>query len=124
MGRRATVEELLARAESKDSKRGAHAECDPVRNREKHVKKPRKDQDKTVRRYVLHIISSPRVPFIVLKLSCSQHSLTKWHLPVMQRDAAKYRRPLPSEEMAYKHYLRPSITTPDLVTSSGFYYQH
>ena len=40
---RATAEELLAQAEAKGYKRGAHAEYNQVRNREKHVKKTKKD---------------------------------------------------------------------------------
>ena len=55
MGRRATAEELLAQAEAKGYKRGAYADCDQVRNREKHVKKTKKDQDRTLRRYVLYV---------------------------------------------------------------------
>ena len=53
MGRRTTAAELLAQAEAKGYKRGAHAELDQVRNREKHVKKTKKDQDATLHRYVL-----------------------------------------------------------------------
>jgi hypothetical protein len=59
MGRRATVEELLAQAEAKGYKRGAHVECNQVRNREKHVKKTKDDQDRTLRRYVLYVIEAP-----------------------------------------------------------------
>ena len=36
MRRQATAEELLAQAEAKGYKRGAHAECDQVRDREQH----------------------------------------------------------------------------------------
>ena len=63
MGRQATAEELLAQAEAKGYKRGAHAERDQVRNREKHVKKVIKDQDRTLRRYVLYVNRRPRAPF-------------------------------------------------------------
>jgi hypothetical protein len=45
MGQRATAEELLFQAEAKDYKKGAHAECGQVRNREKHIKKIKKNQD-------------------------------------------------------------------------------
>ena len=53
MGRPVTAEELLAQAKAKGYKRGAHAECDQVRNREKHVKTTIQDQDRTLRRYVM-----------------------------------------------------------------------
>jgi hypothetical protein len=53
MTRRATAEELLAQAEAKGYKKGAHAEHDQVRHRGKHVKKAKKDQDATLRQYVL-----------------------------------------------------------------------
>ncbi len=54
MGRReATVTELVAQAESNGYKRGAHQEKDMVRMREKHVKKTKKDQDATLKRYIL-----------------------------------------------------------------------
>lgn len=53
MGQRnVTAEELLARAEANGYKRAAHEVADEVRGREKHVKKT-KDQDRTLRRYVL-----------------------------------------------------------------------
>ena len=55
MGRRATTAELLAQAEAKGYKKGAHAACEQVRDREKHVKKTKKDQDRTLRRYVLYL---------------------------------------------------------------------
>jgi hypothetical protein len=44
---------LLARAEANGYQRGAHREADEVRGREKHVSKTKKDQDGTLRRYVL-----------------------------------------------------------------------
>lgn len=71
MGRQATAEELLAQAEARGYKRGAHAECDQVRNREKHVKKTIKDQDRTLQRYVLYVNRSPRALFTVPQLSRS-----------------------------------------------------
>ena len=54
MGRAATVEELLVEAEANGYKRGAHAERDQVRHREKHVKKTKQDQDATLHHYVLY----------------------------------------------------------------------
>ena len=59
MGRRATVEELLAEAEANGYKRGAHAERDQIRHREKHVKKTKQDQDATLHRYVLYAEPPP-----------------------------------------------------------------
>ena len=59
MGRRATVEELLAEAEANSYKRGAHAERDQVRYWEKHMKKTKLDQDITLHRYVLYAETSP-----------------------------------------------------------------
>ena len=59
MGRRATVEELLAEAEANGYKRGAYAEYDQVRHREKHVKKTKLDQDITLHRYVLYAETPP-----------------------------------------------------------------
>jgi hypothetical protein len=54
MGQRdVTADELLARAEANGYKRGAHKVADEVRGQEKHVKKTKKDQDRTLRRYVL-----------------------------------------------------------------------
>jgi hypothetical protein len=51
--RRVTVAELVAQAEANRYKRGPHKERDTVRHREKHVKKTIKDQDATLKRYVL-----------------------------------------------------------------------
>jgi hypothetical protein len=54
MGRReATVTELVAQAESNGYKRGGHKEKGVVREREKHFTKTKKDQDATLKRYVL-----------------------------------------------------------------------
>lgn len=44
---------LLARAEANGYQRGAHREADEVRGRDKRVSKTVKDQDGTLRRYVL-----------------------------------------------------------------------
>jgi hypothetical protein len=39
----------------------------------------------------------------------------------MQRDAAKRYQPLPTEEMAREHCLRPGAAAPDLVTLKDFF---
>jgi hypothetical protein len=53
MGRReVTVTELVAQAESNGYKWGALKKRDKVRGREMHVKKTKKDQDATLKRYV------------------------------------------------------------------------
>jgi hypothetical protein len=44
---------LLARAEANGYRRGVHRATDEVRDREKHVMKTKKDQDRTLGRYVL-----------------------------------------------------------------------
>jgi hypothetical protein len=55
MGRReATVTDLVAQAESNGYKRGAHKEKDMVHGRGKHVKKTKKNQDATLKLYVLY----------------------------------------------------------------------
>jgi hypothetical protein len=54
MGRReATVSELVAQAEFNGYKRRAHKEKDIMRRREKYVKKTKKDQDATLKRFIL-----------------------------------------------------------------------
>jgi hypothetical protein len=55
MGRRTSADELLAQATAKGYKKGARADVDSIKNREKHVKKIRRDQDRTLRRYVLYV---------------------------------------------------------------------
>ena len=47
-------EVLLARAEANGYRRGVHREADEVRGREKHVTKTKKNQDGTLRRYILY----------------------------------------------------------------------
>ena len=64
MGRQATADEPFARAETKGYKREAHAESDQDSNREKHVKKTKKDQERTLRRYVLYVNRSLRAPLV------------------------------------------------------------
>lgn len=55
MGRReVTVAELVIQAEANHYKRVAHKEQDRVREREKHAKKTKRDQDTTLKRYVLY----------------------------------------------------------------------
>ena len=54
MGRRhVATDELLARAQANDYNRGTHKERDEFHGCEKHVKKAKKDQDATLKRYVL-----------------------------------------------------------------------
>jgi hypothetical protein len=49
-----TVDELLfARAEANGYRRGVHRELDQVRSREKHISTTKKNQDGTLRRYIL-----------------------------------------------------------------------
>ena len=48
-------EVLLARAEANGYRRGVHRESDEVRGREKHVTKTKKNQDGTLRRYILYV---------------------------------------------------------------------
>jgi hypothetical protein len=49
------ITELVIHAEPNSYKRGAHKEKDLVRGREKHVKKTKKDQDTTLKHYVLYM---------------------------------------------------------------------
>jgi hypothetical protein len=54
MGRkRATADELLARAEANGYKEGGHREEDAVCDHDKHGKKTKRDQDTALERYVL-----------------------------------------------------------------------
>lgn len=54
MGKRhATADDLLAQAEANGYRRGEHREEDEVRDRHKHVKKTKKDQDAALNRYIL-----------------------------------------------------------------------
>ena len=54
MGRRhATADELLAGDEANGYKREAQRKADEVTGREKHIEKTKKEQDRTLRRYVL-----------------------------------------------------------------------
>ena len=54
MGRKkATVDELDARAEANDYQRGAHQEEDGRRNSNNHIDKVKKYQDSALDRYVL-----------------------------------------------------------------------
>ncbi|KAK5344085.1 hypothetical protein LTR43_012447, partial [Exophiala xenobiotica] len=49
---------LLARAEANGYQRGAHREADEVCGRDKHVAKTKKNQDATLRRYILWRLSA------------------------------------------------------------------
>ena len=52
--RELTADELLlARAEANGYKRGVYREVDELRGREKHVTKTKRNQDGTLRRYIL-----------------------------------------------------------------------
>jgi hypothetical protein len=53
MKRKATAEELLARAESNGYKREAHREKDSVRGEKRHINKIKKDQNAALDRYIL-----------------------------------------------------------------------
>ena len=44
--------DLWARAEAKGYERGVHTEDDKVRGAEKYVSKTKKDQDRTLQRYI------------------------------------------------------------------------
>ena len=47
------ADQLLARANANGYKRGAHKEQDQIRGKEKHIAKTKKDQDATLKRYVM-----------------------------------------------------------------------
>lgn len=49
-------EQLLACAEANSYQRGAHRDTDQIRGREKHIKKTKRDQDRTLCRYVLSVL--------------------------------------------------------------------
>jgi hypothetical protein len=51
--RQTTAADLIAQAAANGYKRGAHKEHDEIRHREKHVKKTKRDQDATLKRYVM-----------------------------------------------------------------------
>ena len=54
MGRRCvTADELLARAEANGYKEGRHKEEDAVLDHHKHVEKTKRNQNRTLNRYVL-----------------------------------------------------------------------
>jgi hypothetical protein len=52
-GRQVTAAGLIAQAAANGYKRGAHKEQDKTLHREKHVKKTRRHQDATLKRYVM-----------------------------------------------------------------------
>jgi hypothetical protein len=52
-GGQITAADLTAQAAANGCKRGAHKEQDETCHREKHVKKTRRDQDATLKRYVM-----------------------------------------------------------------------
>ncbi|MCJ1474750.1 hypothetical protein MMC13_003410 [Lambiella insularis] len=92
-----TADELLhSRAEANGYKRGAHKEADEVRGSEKHVTKTKKDQEATLRRYVL------------------------WHLGAIKNDLARRGLTPPSEDHVRHEFLRPGIAAPDLATVKDF----
>jgi hypothetical protein len=49
----ASATKLYAQAKANGYQRGAHTDRDRVRHREKHVTKTKKDQDATLKRYIL-----------------------------------------------------------------------
>ncbi|OAG42721.1 AdoMet-dependent rRNA methyltransferase SPB1 [Fonsecaea monophora] len=87
---------LLARAEANGYQRGAHREADEVSGRDKHVAKTKKNQDATLRRYVL------------------------WRLSAMRNENAQKGLSPPDEEMARRQYLGQNVTAPDLATVKDF----
>jgi hypothetical protein len=48
-----TADEVLLAAETNGYQKGVHRESDEVLGREKHIKKTKKNQDGTLRRYIL-----------------------------------------------------------------------
>lgn len=46
------TDELWARAEANGYQRGAHTEVDKIRDAEKYISKTKKDQDRTLQRYL------------------------------------------------------------------------
>ncbi|KAK7921759.1 hypothetical protein LTR80_012097 [Exophiala xenobiotica] len=87
---------LLAHAEANGYQRGAHREADEVCGRDKHVAKTKKNQDATLRRYIL------------------------WRLSVMRKEYAQKGLSPPDEETARRQYLGQSVTAPDLATVKDF----
>ncbi|KAJ4507488.1 hypothetical protein HRR83_004066 [Exophiala dermatitidis] len=87
---------LLARAEANGYQRGAHREADVVCGRDKHVAKTKKNQDATLRRYIL------------------------WRLSAMRQEYAQKGLSPPDEETARRQYLGQNVTAPDLATVKDF----
>ncbi|KAN0069234.1 Protein of unknown function (DUF3435) domain containing protein [Elaphomyces granulatus] len=87
---------LLARAEANGYQRGAHREADEVCGRDKHVSKTKKNQDATLRRYIL------------------------WRLGAMRKEYAQKGLSPPDEETARCQYLGRNVTAPDLATVKDF----
>lgn len=52
-GQRNIATDLIAQAAANGYKRGEHKEQDETRHREKHVQKTRRDQDVTLKRYIM-----------------------------------------------------------------------
>ncbi|OAG41485.1 hypothetical protein AYO21_04187 [Fonsecaea monophora] len=87
---------LLALAEANGYQRGVHREADEICGRDKHVAKTKKNQNATLRRYVL------------------------WRLSAMRKDHAQKALPPPDEETARRQYLGHNVTAPDLGTVKDF----
>lgn len=49
------ADELWARAKANGYEKGAHTEVDKVRDAEKCVSKTKRDQNRTLRRYILYV---------------------------------------------------------------------
>ena len=94
--RQPTAAVLLARAEAKGYKKGAHKEQDQVEDERRHNATTKKNHSATLNRYIL------------------------WRLAYIERDYIKRGLPVPNEEEVRTQYLGPGARLPDLATVKDF----
>ena len=94
--RQPTAAGLLARAEAKGYKRGAHTDQDQVRDERRHNEKTKQNHNGTLNRYVL------------------------WRLAHLERDHAGRGLPAPTAEEVRAQYLGRGVELPDLATLKDF----
>jgi hypothetical protein len=90
--RKATAEELEARAKSNGYKRGAHREKDSTRDNGKHNKKTKRNQNSVLDRYVLYLSACAIFDADMIH--------TGWTLLEMRKDALQRGLPAPDEACA------------------------
>jgi hypothetical protein len=98
--------------------KGAHNETDKVRGMGKHVTKTKKDQDRTLERYIQQDLELPAC--YLWGVHSDLILSNRWQMRAMRQDYAQKGLPAPDEDATRSKYLGQGVAAPELALSKTF----